>query len=212
MEIEELEDLNAVEMSNQRLLRVESSEIENLQMVIANLLQLNQTLPFAESSKFLHRELNLNTQFDSFLESLTLILKRKTAINALRYALFAFLRPTAVLLLLLLELLAVAVLFRFACTRKGIKSGAEASTMFYLLLHAAAIVVENALYNGPELLSYAFGVQHPATAFKMLCNLWWLGFKVVHAFPLWILFPAAFRAGAHCPFDSMDILYVLNII
>ena len=209
MEIEDLENLNSVEMSNQRLLRVEASEIGNLQMVIANLLQLNQTLPFTESSKFLHRELNLSTPFDSFYESLTLILQRKIVINALRYALFAFLRPAVVLLVLLLELLAVAVLFRLTCTRKGINSGAEASTMFYLLLHVAAIVVENALFNGLELLSYAFGVEHPATAFKMLCNLWWLGFKVVHAFPLWILFPAAFRAGAHCPFDSTDILYII---
>ena len=92
MEIEELEDLNSVEMSNQQLLRVEASEIKNLQMAIANLLQLNQTLPFAESSKLLQRELNLSTPFDSFLESLTLVLQRKIAIHALRYALFAFLR------------------------------------------------------------------------------------------------------------------------
>ena len=202
MEIEELVgDFNSVEMSNEKLLRLEASEIEKLQVEIANLLYLNQTLAFAEYSDDLQRELleHMSDPFDSLAKSFTFILKRKVAINKIRYALFVIVRPAVLLLALFFELFAVAMLFHLSCTRNGISSGAEALSNVYLLLHILATVIENILFHGLELLSYAIGVGHPATAFKLLCNLWWLSFKVVHAFPLWILLPASFGAGMPFP-------------
>ena len=65
MGIEEVvDDFNSVEISNENLLRLEVSEIENLRVAIANLLQLNQTLPFAEGSDVSQRELHMSNPFE----------------------------------------------------------------------------------------------------------------------------------------------------
>ena len=48
MELAEFEDLNTVQVSNERLLRVETNEIANLREAIASLRQLTQTLAAAE--------------------------------------------------------------------------------------------------------------------------------------------------------------------
>ena len=190
--IEDFQDLNSVEMSNERLLRLEASEILSLREVITWMWRLETDLKFDE------RQLNLSTPLSSTLETLRHILKRQVALNDLRYALMVFARPVVLFLALLLELLALGVLVRLTCARKRHRitcAESSSSTYSYLVLHVAACTIEDALFHAPEWLAFAFGVRHPATAHRLLCSFWWLGFNIIHAFPLWILLPVAFRAG-----------------
>ena len=80
MELAEFEDLNTVQVSNERLLRVETNEIANLREAIASLRQLTQTLAAAERASDavnVTERLYQSTPLDSFLEALAGVLERK---------------------------------------------------------------------------------------------------------------------------------------
>ena len=201
MEIEELEDFNAVIMSNERLLAIEASEISSLQEVISSLWQLNQTQTVNQSDAVLQRAFNVSStgELDFLLlegPTLRAVLERKIAINTIRYALFVFVRPVLLLLALLLELLTLAVFVRLTSARYQSESAPEAPTALYLVLHVVSVAIENTLFHGVEWLAFALGVGHPATSHQLLCSFWWLGLQVLHAFQLWILVPATIRAGS----------------
>ena len=202
MEIEELEDLNSVTMSNERLLCIEASEIANLRELISNLWQLNQTPTVNESGSVLQRTFNLSSTSELdflLLEGPTLlaVLERKIAINAMRYAFFVFVRPVLLLLVLLLELLTLAAFVRLTSARYHCKSTPETPTALYLVLHVVSVVIENTLFNGVDWLVYVLDVEHPATSHQLLCSFWWLGLQVLHAFQLWILMPATIQTGSY---------------
>ena len=195
----EIEDINSVVMSNERLLFLETGEIANLREAITYLWQLEQTLGPTASTAVVQRTLNLSAPLDSvlILENLKLVLSREIICNAIRHALLAVVRPAVLFLALLLELLALVAIVRCRCTCCGSESAAKAPSVLYLyfVFHVAALAIENTFFHGTEWLAYELGIGHPATAHRLLCSLWWLGFKVIHAFPLWILVPATIRAG-----------------
>lgn len=194
---EELEDINSVEMSNEMLLLLEANEIPRLQEIFATMWQIEQNIDDADDERErAQKAFNLTAPLDSTLETLTFFIERQVALNAMRYALVVCVRPAVLLLALLLELLAFVVLVRVE--HKSANGASLVPSTLYLVLHVGACVVEDSLFHALECLANAFGIRHPATAHRLLCSFWWLGFKVVHAFPLWILLPATIRAGRYC--------------
>lgn len=194
MKFEKPEDFYSLEMYAERLIRLEASESANLEELVRNLWQ-HESAHGAHSRAVVQRALAAHNY--SLAEQLSLNPDLKTALYDIRHALFVFVQPTLLLLATLFELLTFAVLVHLKCTRGGSASATQAAdvNLLYVVLHVGAVLIENTVFHGLEWFAYAFGVGRPATAQRLLCNFWWLGFKMVHVFPLWILVPAAFQIG-----------------